>query len=196
MSQQVAAEEFDVNTKAPEDKLEAIRLKADEGVALRKKVDELEGDLKAAKAALHELSTKTLPDMMTEVGLESFTREGWEIKLALLVSGTLPKDEEKRKAAIDWLVEHDASSLIKTEVGVEFGRDSYDDAVKLYKALAKKGLGPNLQSGVHPQTLCAFARERLESGEPIDLEVLGLFSCKAAKFEDTAAKKKSKGKKS
>ena len=57
----------------------------------------------------------------------------------------------------------------------------YEQAVKLYDALAVDGMAATLETSVHAQTLQAFARKRLEKGEVIDTEALGLYVGKVVK---------------
>jgi hypothetical protein len=176
--------EFDVGaaTAAPGE-FEAVSRLIDEGLALKEKVEQLEGDLKAAKAALQSISTTRLPEAMTALQLTEFVRNGWKVKVAPFVNGSLPKELDKRKAAINWLVNHDGGGLIKTDIECTFGREQFGEAEKLMTRLIKAGYEPKMEVGVHAQTLCAFARERLASGEQIDFEVLGLFTGNAATYK-------------
>ncbi len=54
------------------------------------------------------------------------------------------------------------------------GRESHAEISRIAEQLAE--WGPKLDSSVHTMTLRAFARRRLESGDPIDLDALGLFA--------------------
>ena len=67
------------------------------------------------------------------------------------------------------------ADLIKTKVTVSFGRSGHNEAIALQHDLRAKGHAAELASDVHAQTLMAFAREKLKSGEPVDADKLGLF---------------------
>ena len=86
--------EFDVGAaQAAPGEFEAVSQLIDEGLALKEKVEQLEGDLKAAKAALQAISTTRLPEAMTALQMTEFVRNGWKVKVAPFVNGSLPKSE-------------------------------------------------------------------------------------------------------
>ncbi len=151
---------------------------AEEGVSA------LEEALSAAKKELHHLKTNVIPDAMAEVGLDEFKLpDGSKVSVADFVSGSLPKDPERRANAIRWLEAHDASGLIKTEISLNFSRSQHNVALDVFEGLKKQQLEPVLESSVHAQTLQAFAREAIKNGNEIDTEVLGLFVGRAAKVK-------------
>jgi hypothetical protein len=162
--------------------LDLLNSKLDEAVSLKEMVDQMEEDLAAAKKQLYVLNTIALPDLMAELGVDEMTRNGWKVKVTDFMSGTLPKEEDKRAKAIKWLEDHDAASLIKTDISVTFGRDSHEEALSIAQRLIDEGYAPTVNSGVHPQALAAFGRERLKNGEELDTELLGLFAGKVAKY--------------
>lgn len=175
--------EFEVEQSVSEDQLAILYQRLDEAIELENAVEQMEADLKAAKANLHNMCSVQIPDLMTQLQIERQVRNGYDIKLQPIVSGSLPKEPAKRSAAISWLEQHEGGELIKTEVKLSFGRSEHQDALKLAKSLKEKGLEPLVESGVHAQTLCAFARERIANGEEIDTEVLGLYTGKVVKFK-------------
>lgn len=168
--------------------LEILNKKLDEAVSLKEMVDQMEEDLSAAKKQLQHINTVTLPDLMAELGVEQMKRGGWDVKVVDFMSGSLPKDEEKRLAAIAWLESNGGRELIKTDIKVTFGRDNRDDALGIAQRLLNEGYAPNIESGVHPQTLAAFARERVKNGEDINTELLGLYTGRVAKYSKTKGK--------
>lgn len=173
---------FDVPQEQSEQQLAILDRALVEATALEQSVAQMEEDLKAAKAALNALKTGKIPDLMVEMGMSELVWDGWKVKVGDFVSGSLPKEETSRAAAIAWLEQHEAGDLIKTEVSLSFGREDREAAVELAQQLEADGYAPTVESGVHAQTLASFARERLASGEPIDLEVLGLKTGKVAKI--------------
>lgn len=164
---------------------------ADEALALEEAVRQMEADLKVASAALNAIKSRQLPEMMAELGLESFTRNGQTLEVQSFVSGSLPKDEDKRARAIAWLEEHDGAGLIKTQMSLAFGKDDREEAKRIYRLLKAEGAEPATETGVHSATLQAFARERLKNGEEIDTECLGLYTGRVVKIKE--AKKGKKG---
>lgn len=168
---------------AAPDALARLNEKLAEAIDLKLATDQLEEDLAAAKKQLNNLNTTVIPDMMAELGMEECTQRGWKVKVGEFVSGSLPKDEARLNQAIRWLEEHDAGELIKTSLSVIFTKSQHNEALSLAGQIEQQGFAPNVSSTVHPQTLMAFARERLKNGEDLDTEVLGLYTGRVAKFK-------------
>jgi len=156
-----------------------------EALSLEATIEEMEEDLKVAKKALYVLKTTRIPDIMTEIqpGLEELKIDGYKVSIKDFVSGSIPKDEQKRAAAFEWLEEHEGSGLIKTEVSVTFGKSEHNVALALLADLNEQGMAAVLENSIHPQTLQAFARERIRNGEAIDTEVLGLYTGRVAQIK-------------
>lgn len=146
-------------------------------------VANLDADLKAAKARFQKLRTFTIPEKMAELGVDALKFGGKTVSVEPFVSGSIPSDPVRRAAAIAWLVENGASDLIKTEVAVSFGKSEHNSALSTAATLKEAGLEPAVSETVHSQSLCAFARERIKNGDPIDPETLGLFTGRVAKIK-------------
>tara|TARA_R110000824_G_scaffold15883_3_gene66569 strand:+ start:10459 stop:11028 length:570 start_codon:yes stop_codon:yes gene_type:complete len=178
-------DDFDVGTvgdvSASPDALAQLRNSIQDMIGMEEAISTMEDDLKAAKASLQIMRTGRLPDLMAEIQSDHFTHEGWEVKLSDFVSGSLPKDPEKRKLAMDWLEANEAEGLIKTDVKLTFGRSQHNEAVSVAEGLIEEGHAVDVQSGVHAQTLQSFAREKIRNGEDIDCELLGLYTGKVVK---------------
>lgn len=188
------ADEFDVSGKggavqAPPDLLSELRNQIIEATKLEAKVDQLEADAAAARQSLHKIRTQIIPDLMARAQSDHFTHAGWEVKVQDFVSGSLPSDPDKKAKAIAWLEKHDGGGLVKTALAIAFSRNERKAATKLYESLAKKGLPVSLNETVHPQTLAAYVRARIADGEPIDLDALGVFTGKIARFKKLEEKK-------
>jgi hypothetical protein len=180
--QDFSFEEEGAAAAAP-DTLKRLNETLAEAIELKQAVDQLEDDLAAAKKNLNYLNTSVLPDMMAEIGMEECTQNGWKVKVGEFVSGSLPKDEERKNAAIAWLEGNEAGDLLKTSLSVVFSRSQHNEALALASDIEQQGFAINVESNVHPQTLQAFARERLKNGEALDTEVLGLYTGRVAKFK-------------
>lgn len=180
---------FDMGVpQAPPASLEMLQKELAHATELEAQVDQMEEDLKAAKKALNHSKTNRIPDMMSELAIPAITFGGFKCSIHDFVSGSLPKEEGPKQKAIDWLVEHDGGALIKTEVKAEFGRGGHNEALALKMNLEEQGFDVGLTTGVHPQTLAAWTRERLRMGEEIDTDILGLYTGKVAKFEKVKSK--------
>lgn len=173
---------LDEGASAPSDKLEVLHRNLDAAITLEEQLQQLDADAAAARTALNDLKTKTIPEMMVELQMTELTRKGWKVKVSEFVSGSLPKEEGPRQKAIEWLEAHDGGALIKTEISLTFAKSQHDEAKALAAKLAADGFAAALTSGVHASTLQSFARERLKSGEVVDTEVLGLYTGQVAKI--------------
>lgn len=136
-------------------------------------VEELEGELKAAKAAMLRTEREDLPQLMVEVGLT-------EVRLE---DGTLVRLEEDcdtritdrtRDRALTWLLQNGFGGLIKTEVAVRFGRGEHDRAVEASDMLAQNYDAVETRETVHHSTLKAFVKEQMASGNAIPMDLFNV----------------------
>lgn len=153
----------------------AVRL-SNELVLAAAIVDELEDALAVAKKQYNSLQTKQIPELFSELGISKLALpDGKEVQVSTKVHGSLPKDPEKRRLAIMQLEAIGAGALIQDTIEMAFPKSQHNVALDVLETLKSKGIEAVMESGVHAQTLCKFAREALEAGDPIDLEGLGLF---------------------
>ena len=160
-------------------------------------IETLENELKAAKGELQKLRTVTMPTLMVQAEMSEMTYRNHKLVLKDFISGSLPKDPEKRGKAIAYLESHDGAGIIQTEVLIRFPKSQYNKAIDLHNELTARGLPSVAETGVHAQTYCKYARDRLENGQPIDTEALGLFVGKVVDVKEVSEKKpkKKEGKK-
>lgn len=178
--------DFDVIVTPAADQLKSIEELANQAYTLTKLIDELEASLKVNKAELMTLTHKAIPDALAAAGTSSFTTTtGVKITIKDVMHGTLPKDDQKRAIAIRWLEENGGKSIIKSELVCEFekGSGNLEKKNRAAEALADMGVPFADRESVHPQTLCAFAREKIKNGEEVPTELLGLYAGRMAKIE-------------
>lgn len=137
--------------------------------------------LDALKKEYKEISEKILPEAFNNLGLKSLALvDGTTINLQDTVAATI--NDENRTAAHGWLRENGFGDIIKNEIIVSFGKDEDKYADAIYdRLLHEGGLQPIRQEKVHPQTLKAFVKERLKSGEPFPADTFKLFVGVAAR---------------
>lgn len=176
--------DFDLGDSASDNSMQRLVSMAKEVIETERLVESLEENLSDLKKRLNKMKTVELPDQMAECGLSDFTTDtGFRITIDDFVAGSLPKDEMKREAALRWLEENGASSLIKTEVSLQFGKSEHNRALSLVSELADKGYDVSSKMGIHPQTLIAHIKDRLRNGDEVPLETLGLFAGRTAKIK-------------
>jgi hypothetical protein len=174
----------DFEISAPSgDQLKSIEQLASHAYELVQLIDTHEAALKAAKAELAELTHKAIPDAMAAAGTSSFTTDkGVKVTIKDIVAGTLPKDETKRRQALDWIETHGGTSIIKGTIVAEFerGEGNLQKKNETAEALANLHVPFIEQESIHPQTLAAFAREKIKNAEEVPLELLGLWAGRQA----------------
>lgn len=181
--------------KAPPAKLKKLIARGKELADAERAVEALSESLASAKVRLQHLKTEVMPELMAEIQQTEFTMEdGVKIAIKDFVAGSLPKDDgtkegrAARARAIKFIEKNDGGPLIKTEVSMAFDKSQHNAALSFVADMKAKleeyGLEEthiDVVSGVHPQTLIAYAKEKLEKGGKIDLKLLGLHSGRYAK---------------
>jgi hypothetical protein len=150
-------------------------------LAARKHLEAVEAQLKTAKEDVRRLEQEDLPELMQELGLETFkltTGELIEVKQDIECGIS----EERRARAHAWLTDNGFGGLIKTEVVAKFGRDERDAAVA-----AAEQIGGEMVERVHPSTLKSFVKEQMEAGRAIPFDLFAIHPFNRVKI--TAAKK-------
>ena len=153
-------EDFEANASAVET-VEDSGLKSIAQVArlVRDKEDQvriLEEQLKEVKRQLLKLSDEDLPALLQEVGVNSFTLDDGSKVEVKTTYGAHIKAENKQ-AAFEWL-----------------RSEGYDDIIKNIVS-CQSGFNPDQKTDVHPQTLKAFVRERVETGDEFPMELFGAY---------------------
>ena len=150
-------------------------------VQLRNNVERLTDELKTAKEDMRRVEQEDLPDLMQELGLQTFKLASGEV-VDVKPDVECGISEERRARAHAWLTENGFGGLIKTEVIARFGRDEHDAAV----AAAEKINGEMVER-VHPATLKSFVKEQMEAGRAIPFDLFAIHPFNRVKI--TAAKK-------
>ena len=148
---------------------------ANEQVAKKAELVQLEDDVKRTKKEYIQISQVDLPEAMQSVGMASFTLEnGSSISVKDQMRASLPT--KNRAEVANWLKEHGAGSLIKDTVVIEFQKGENSRAEELIDLLVDNGFS-NFHEDISINTgsLKALAKEKLAQGEDIPLELMGIF---------------------
>ena len=120
--------------------------------------------LRKLKEQYRQLSEEDLPQKMAELGMQDMRFEdGSRITIDMFYATRINKNN--RDAAHAWLREQGHGDIIKNQVSVSFGKGEDDTALETMTLLEKEGLFPDQKESVHPSTLKAFVKERIESGD-------------------------------
>ena len=141
---------------------------AAECIKLKQKEDEiaaLENQLKNKKAEAEDIGSRVIPELLAEQGLSEIKlADGSKVSVRKEFRATVPKDDMKREAALQWLRDQGLGDIIKNNVSVSFGKGEDDKAEQLLNLAAENGFEPQQKSDVSWNTLTALYRERVEAG--------------------------------
>jgi hypothetical protein len=154
---------------------EGLNTVASMAVAIKNKeaeIEDLEKKLKTYKNALIKMTDEDLPTMLAELGLSSMTLDdGSNVTVKQTYGASIRIDDKPQ--AFEWLRDNGYDDIIKNQVLCIFGRGE-DDQASAFKALAsQQGLAPEQKTDIHPQTLRAFIKERVENGDDFPMELFG-----------------------
>lgn len=166
------------------EELKSVKALVEKALERSRYIARLEDALQREKKALNVILSSALPDLMASAGTKEFiTDEGFKVSIKDFLSGSLPKDDDKRTAALEWLRGNGAEDLIKNELHAHFDRGQDNIAGDVAGKLNEAGIRYEQTVGVHPSTLKAYARERMEHGEDVPLELLGLYAGRIAEIK-------------
>jgi len=151
---------------------------AHKALEMQEWIAQTEEAVKAAKSELHRIRTGPLVDLMAEAGTTKVQLEdGTALATSQIVSGSLPKEAEARKEAVDWLREHEGAGLLRSQVVVDLPKGEKGDklGMNLIEVIEKAGFEARMEATVHPQSLAAFVRERMRDGKFVEPQKLGVF---------------------
>ena len=171
-------EEMLKDTKDMLDEIEVTDI-AEQCVLLKKKEDEvaeLEEKLKAKKEERDDISTRVIPELLAEQGLQEIKlADGSKVSTKTEYRATLPKDDFKREEAYKWLREQGLADIIKNNVTVSFGKGEDNKANQLVDLAVANGFTPQQKSDVAWNTLTAMYEERVKAGLDMPSDVFNLW---------------------
>ena len=133
--------------------------------SLQDDIDRAEEHVDNLKKMADDISSRVIPELLAEQGLTSLKlADGSSVTVKREYRCTLPKEDERRQSAYNWLRENGLGDIIKNNVSVTFGRGEDDKAQQLLDLAASNGFEPNQKSDVAWNTLTALFQERVESG--------------------------------
>jgi len=135
---------------------------------------QLEAQVKETKKELLKLTDEDLPGLLHEMGLAKFALEdGSEVSVKPTYGASIKVDN--REAAFEWLRTNGYDDIIKNSVSCSFGRGEDELAAQFSRMAAEQGYVPENKTEVHPQTLKAWVKERVENGEEFPMELFGAY---------------------
>jgi len=145
-------------------------------------INQLESELKVAKDHYKQITEENIPEIMDNAGLKKFeTDKGRVISVEEKVRASL--SSEFREAALSWLENNGASSIVKHEVTVRFAKGEQEDANALCRYADSKGKLAQQKRKVEPSTLGAYVREQLRNGEQLPEKYFNIYPQRVAKVK-------------
>jgi hypothetical protein len=144
-----------------------------ESIALDQQIKDAEQYVKDLKYKKRKVNEEDIPALMQEMGMDSLTVDGNKIALRQFVHARIPEDQ--RDQAFSWLRSIGEGDIIKHDVTVSFNTGQDNIAGAVVDDLRQQGLDPAQKTHVHPQTLKAWVKGRIESGKDIDFEMFGVY---------------------
>ena len=152
---------------------------AAECVKLKQKEDEiasLEEQLKSKKAEADDIGSRVIPELLAEQGLSEIKlADGSKVAVRKEFRATVPKDDLRREAALQWLRDQGLGDIIKNNVTVSFGSGEDHKAEQLLNLAVDNGFRPEQKSDVAWNTLSALYQERVQSGLDMPSESFSLW---------------------
>ena len=163
---------------------DAAKTLSDKVIELKNLEDEIENaeeSLSKLKEKAKYISNIEVPQMMEEMHITKLKlKDGESVEIKKIYNGSI--SPENQEQAFTWLRNNGLGDIIKNDVTVTFGRGE-DNKAATYAVLARgQGYEPVQKIGVHPQTLKAVVRERLESGQEMPSDLFKTYAGNSTKI--------------
>ena len=91
--------------------LASIESLVNRALELTKEIESIEEYLKKQRAELHVITSTKLVDALASAGTTEFKTKNVKVTVKDFISGSLPKEEEARREAIQWIESVGASDI-------------------------------------------------------------------------------------
>ena len=168
--------------KLSDNSLESIADLCTRQIKLEQEIQKLEDEVSWKKGKLREISYELIPEALAERNLSELKlSDGSAVTVKKVYGASITKGKEGE--ALQWLRENGFEDLIKNDVTVSFGRGE-DNKAGDFRGLAEaQGFMPSQRMAVHPSTLRAFYRERVEAGQDLPPDIFNTFSGQQTKIK-------------
>ena len=159
------------------EQIDSAKRLSDKCLELKNLEDEIanaEESVKKLKEKAKQVSTVEIPAMMDEMQITKLKlKDGESVEIKKIYGAYISPDQQE--AAFTWLRNNGLGDIIKNDITVTFGKGEDNKAAE-YAVLAKgQGYEPVQKIGVHPQTLKAMVRERLEANQDVPSDLFKPF---------------------
>ena len=163
---------------------DAAKTLSDKVIELKNLEDEIENaeeSLSKLKEKARYISQIEVPQMMEEMHITKLKlKDGESVEIKKIYGASI--SPEHLDKAFTWLRNNGLGDIIKNDVTVTFGRGE-DNKAADYAVLARgQGYEPVQKIVVHPQTLKAVVRERLEAGQEMPSDLFKTYAGNSTKI--------------
>lgn len=146
-------------------------------VARQEALTALETEAAKVKADVLKIEREDLPALMAEIGVSQIRLDSGKT-ISIKEDCDTRISEANKSSAFSWLLLNGYGGLIKTTVAITFGKGEHDAATAVSTALAAQYADRpvSLDESVHPSTLKAFVKERMGAGDPVPLDLFGVYA--------------------
>ena len=138
-------------------------------------ITKMEEELKQLKKELLKITDEDIPDTMTEIGVSEYKFiDGSSVTLKPTYGAHI--SEANKEEAFQWLRDNKCDDIIKNTVSVQFGREEDEKALAFKELVKEQKYEPEQVTKIHPQTLVAFIKERIEKGLEIPNNLFGVWA--------------------
>lgn len=143
------------------------------------RVEELEAQLKEAKAEFAKVEMEDLPNAMELAGVDEIkTDEG--IKVAIKDDLTMSIPKAKKFDAYRWLRDHELGELIKNTITVALPKGTDKKADALEKTIQQHGFTPERDEAANTTSVKAALKKRIMAGDDVPFDTFGIYKVRKA----------------
>lgn len=151
-------------TKLDDKQLSTMSQTIDQMLRIGGEIGNTEEKLRKLRDQYRQISEEDLPQKLEQLGMKELRlQDGSKITVEPFYSTRI--NVKNREAAHAWLRQNGHGDIIKNELSVSFGKGEDDLAQETLQLLQETGHLPSQKESVHPSTLKAFVKERIESGD-------------------------------
>lgn len=139
----------------------------------------LEAVIKNMNKEYQQIRTDHLPDIMTQVGMESFTLSGGaKVEIKKDVSCNVKNPDALNKH----ITKKGHGDIIKSTVTVHYGKGDKKKSAALQKHLKELSADFSSKDTIHAQTLKKHVKEQMAEGKKFPGNIINIFEYKYAKI--------------
>ena len=149
---------------------------------LEGEIEQAEEALSLKKAKYKDYQERKIPELMQEAGVNAIKlADGTQVEVKPFYGARIP--ESRTDEAFSWLREKGFGDLIKNTVTATFNRGQDNQVAEIVQVCEKFGFKYLQKQKVEPMTLKAFAREQVEKGKELPLDLFGIYIANKAKLK-------------